>query len=74
MLLENVLPEAPLIIGGGYQFQHDSVNFYAPCESRSWLEINSVKFLDWPTKKPDLQPIENVWDILAREIYKNGSQ
>ena len=26
----------------------------------------------WPALLPDLNPIENIWGILAKEVYKNG--
>ena len=30
--------------------------------------------LDWPSKSPDLSPIENLWSIVSRQVYANGTQ
>ena len=30
--------------------------------------------MDWPALSPDLNPIENLWDIVARQVYGQGKQ
>ena len=72
MLAENLSPEAPLITGGDYLLKQVNACCHVSCASRSWLEENSVKLLCWSARSPDFNPLENIWDILSREVYETG--
>ena len=74
MLVENLLPETLFITGSDYLFQKDNASCHASSTSCSCFEANSVKLLDWPKRNPNFNPIENLWNILARKVYKNGTQ
>lgn len=32
------------------------------------------KIMTWPPSSPDLNPIENLWAIVKKELYKGGKQ
>ena len=34
----------------------------------------NVVLMDWPALSPDLYPIENLWGIVARQVYGQGKQ
>ncbi|GBL99086.1 hypothetical protein AVEN_168717-1 [Araneus ventricosus] len=41
---------------------------------KSWRKMNKVKTLQWPSRSHNLNPMENFWGILARDVYKNAQQ
>ena len=42
--------------------------------TKDFFQRNNVTLLDHPACSPDLNPIENIWGWMAREVYKNGHQ
>ena len=36
--------------------------------------VKNISTLSWPAKSPDQNPVENLWSILARQVYAAGRQ
>ncbi|GFS76444.1 uncharacterized protein TNCV_1620731 [Trichonephila clavipes] len=39
--------------------------------SKLFLAEQSIPMLDWPGNSPDMNPIENVWELMEREVAKD---
>ena len=57
-----------------FLFQQDNAPIHVSNYSKTWIKNNQIKILDWPAYSPDLNPIENVWGLLARNVYEDGKQ
>ena len=51
-------------------FQHDGCGPHRAKNVSLFLEAEGIAVLPWPAQSPDLNPIENVWSVMKRNLRK----
>lgn len=54
--------------GESFHFMQDGAPCHTAKSVKAFLQTKNIPLLDWPGNSPDMNPIENVWEILKRKM------
>jgi transposase len=53
-------------------FQQDNARIHTTRVTMDYLEQNNINVLPWPSKSPDFNPIEHIWDQVDKRMRQDN--
>lgn len=69
ILFDNLLPYLEKT-SRGTTFMQDNAAVHTAHAMKDFFYREGTNVLDWPAKSPDLNPIENLWGFMDREVER----
>uniref|UniRef100_A0A803J6K9 Tc1-like transposase DDE domain-containing protein n=1 Tax=Xenopus tropicalis TaxID=8364 RepID=A0A803J6K9_XENTR len=57
-------------VGPGFLLMQDNARPHVAGVCQQFLQDEGIDAMDWPTRSPDLNPTDHIWDIMSRSIHQ----
>ena len=66
------IPYANRLYPEGWILEQDGATPHTARKTMEFFEEKNLQFLQWPPNSPDVNPIENVWEILKSAVEQKN--
>uniref|UniRef100_A0A3Q3C6F3 Secreted protein n=1 Tax=Haplochromis burtoni TaxID=8153 RepID=A0A3Q3C6F3_HAPBU len=66
--IECLMTQGPRLCGNDWVFQQINAILHNACRRRDFFQENKITLLDYTVCSPDLNPTENLWGWMTREV------